>query len=119
MLAGNIPRDQGNFVISLEDRKSIIDQYPDAAQLFKKIVGSFELINGVEQTAFGSMIARMRSHHPFRRLHFDWTLSADTVRPAAKEANLGLLHLTNLSAPSPVMSRKLLCLAYSPNEGHM
>jgi hypothetical protein len=50
MVAGNIPRDKGHFMLSLEDRDAIVAKYPDAGQLFRKIVGSFELINGVERT---------------------------------------------------------------------
>nr|MCK7671371.1 hypothetical protein [Bradyrhizobium sp. 2S1] len=50
MVAGNIPRDKGHFMLSLEDRDAIVAKYPEAAQLFRKIVGSFELINGVERT---------------------------------------------------------------------
>ncbi len=50
MVAGNIPRDKGQFMLSLEDRDQIVANYPEAHQLFRKIVGSFELINGVERT---------------------------------------------------------------------
>jgi hypothetical protein len=50
MVAGNIPRDKGHFMLSLDDRDSIVAQYPEALHLFRKIVGSFELINGVERT---------------------------------------------------------------------
>ena len=50
MVAGNIPRDLGNFMLSLEERDVIVAQHPEAKQLFRKIVGSFELINGVERT---------------------------------------------------------------------
>jgi hypothetical protein len=49
MVAGNIPRDKGNFMVSLTDREGIVGTYPEAAVLFRKIVGSFELINGVER----------------------------------------------------------------------
>ena len=50
MVAGNIPRDKGNFMMSLHERDEIVAEYPAASQLFKKIVGSFELINGIERT---------------------------------------------------------------------
>lgn len=49
MVAGNIPRDKGNFMLSLEDRDAIVASCPESAQLFRRIVGSFELINGVER----------------------------------------------------------------------
>jgi hypothetical protein len=50
MVAGNIPRDKGHFMLSLLDRDRIVTEYPEARGLFRKIVGSFELINGVERT---------------------------------------------------------------------
>jgi hypothetical protein len=50
MVAGNIPRDKGNFMLSLEDRDVIVASYPASRQLFRRIIGSFELINGVERT---------------------------------------------------------------------
>lgn len=50
MFAGNIPRDKGNFMMSLAERSAIIAKYPEAAPLFRRILGSFELINGVERT---------------------------------------------------------------------
>ncbi|MBR0850905.1 class I SAM-dependent DNA methyltransferase [Bradyrhizobium diazoefficiens] len=50
MVAGNISRDKGNFMMSLADRDAIIEEHPEAVQLFRKILGSFELINGVERT---------------------------------------------------------------------
>jgi len=50
MVAGNIPRDKGYFMMSLEQRDEIVARYPDASQLFRRIVGSFELINGIERT---------------------------------------------------------------------
>ena len=50
MFAGNIPRDKGYFMLSLENRDEIVAKHPEAGALFRKIVGSFELINGVERT---------------------------------------------------------------------
>ncbi len=50
MVAGNIPRDKGHFMMSLEERDDIVARYPEATQLFRRMVGSFELINGIERT---------------------------------------------------------------------
>lgn len=50
MVAGNIPRDKGYFMMSLDEKAEIIAQYPEAKELFRRILGSFELINGVERT---------------------------------------------------------------------
>ncbi len=54
MVAGNIPRDKGNFMMSLEERDDIVARYPKAAQLFRKMVGSFELINASFEIRVGS-----------------------------------------------------------------
>ncbi|WP_461321018.1 class I SAM-dependent DNA methyltransferase [Bradyrhizobium diazoefficiens] len=50
MVAGNISRDKGHFMMRLDDRDAMVEQHPEAAPLFRKILGSFELINGVERT---------------------------------------------------------------------
>ena len=50
MVAGNIPRDKGNFMLTLDQRDDIVASFPQAKSLFRKIVGSYELINGVERT---------------------------------------------------------------------
>lgn len=49
MVAGNIPRDKGHFMMTLDERDGIVAEYPNAAQLFRRMVGSFELINGIER----------------------------------------------------------------------
>ena len=50
MVAGNIPRDKGHFMLTLDERDALLAKFPEAAPLFRRIVGSFELINGVERT---------------------------------------------------------------------
>jgi hypothetical protein len=49
MFAGNIPRDQGNFMLSSEQRFQLLSECPAAAQIIRKIQGSFEFINGIER----------------------------------------------------------------------
>jgi hypothetical protein len=49
MVAGNIPRDLGNFMLTAEDRDLLIHEHPEAACLVRKILGSMEFINGMER----------------------------------------------------------------------
>ncbi|MCC7042063.1 MAG: class I SAM-dependent DNA methyltransferase [Burkholderiales bacterium] len=50
MVAGNIPRDKGNFMLSPEDRDRLLESHPEASPLIKKILGSMEFINGIERS---------------------------------------------------------------------
>lgn len=49
MFAGNISRDKANFMLSPETRNKLLTQYPAAKKLVRRIVGSEELINGIER----------------------------------------------------------------------
>lgn len=49
MFAGNIPRDRGNLMLDIADRDRLLSTYPVATPLVRKIVGSDELINGLER----------------------------------------------------------------------
>jgi hypothetical protein len=49
MFAGNIPRDQGNFMLSSEQRLELLSDFPAAAAIVRRIQGSFEFINGIER----------------------------------------------------------------------
>jgi hypothetical protein len=50
MVAGNIPRDKGNFMLSSEDRDALLSAHPEAHVLVRKILGSMEFINGIERS---------------------------------------------------------------------
>ena len=50
MVAGNIPRDKGNFMLSNEERNAILGDHPEAHILVRKILGSLEFINGIERS---------------------------------------------------------------------
>ena len=50
MVAGNIPRDKGNFMLSSEEREALIEEHPEASVLVRKILGSMEFINGVDRS---------------------------------------------------------------------
>ncbi|MFU3591707.1 class I SAM-dependent DNA methyltransferase [Pseudomonas aeruginosa] len=50
MVAGNIPRDKGNFMLSPEERDRLLESHPEASPLIKKILGSMEFINGIERS---------------------------------------------------------------------
>lgn len=49
MYAGNIPRDLGNFMMDRSEYESIIREYPESDQFFRRIMGSSEFINGLER----------------------------------------------------------------------
>jgi len=50
MVAGNIPRDKGNFMLSNEERDALLITHPEASVLVRKILGSLEFINGIERS---------------------------------------------------------------------
>jgi hypothetical protein len=50
MVAGNIPRDKGNFMLSPEEAKHLVQHHPEASALVRKILGSMEFINGIERS---------------------------------------------------------------------
>ena len=49
MFGGNIPRDQGNLLLTPDEARDLLDSYPEAAPLIKPILGSKEFINGLER----------------------------------------------------------------------
>ena len=49
MFAGNIPRDKGNFMLTSRQRAALLKERPESRKLIKRIVGSDELINGIER----------------------------------------------------------------------
>ncbi|MGI9376495.1 MAG: class I SAM-dependent DNA methyltransferase [Tsuneonella suprasediminis] len=49
MFGGNIPRDQGNLLLSTDEARSLLDDYPQAKPLIRPIVGSAEFINGLQR----------------------------------------------------------------------
>ena len=49
MFGGNIPRDQGNLLLSPDEARDLMASYPEAAPLIKPILGSNEFINGLER----------------------------------------------------------------------
>ena len=49
MVAGNIPRDKGNFMLSSSEKDALLREYPEASVLVRKILGSKEFINGLDR----------------------------------------------------------------------
>ena len=49
MFGGNIPRDQGNLLLSPDEARDLKSAYPEAEVLIKPILGSNEFINGLER----------------------------------------------------------------------
>jgi hypothetical protein len=46
MLFGNMPRDGGNFILSWDERESLLGQYPELHRFIRPYVGSEEMIQG-------------------------------------------------------------------------
>jgi restriction-modification enzyme MmeI-like protein len=46
MQSGNKPTDNGNFILTDEDREDIISQNPAASRLIRRYLGSKEIIQG-------------------------------------------------------------------------
>lgn len=49
MFGGNIPRDQGNLLLSTDEARTLLADYPEAKPLIQPIVGSAEFINGLQR----------------------------------------------------------------------
>ena len=49
MFGGNIPRDQGNLLLGMDEARTLMSEHPAVSPLLAKIVGSREFINGVER----------------------------------------------------------------------
>jgi hypothetical protein len=50
MFAGNIPRDKGNFMLERYEKDALVNAYPEAQVLVRKILGSLEFINGIDRS---------------------------------------------------------------------
>ena len=46
MLFGNMPRDDGNFVLSSEERRSALERYPELDRFIRPYLGSEQMIQG-------------------------------------------------------------------------
>jgi hypothetical protein len=49
MPKGNMPYDGGHLLLSTEEKNSLLLKYPQIEPIIKRLVGSFEFINGVER----------------------------------------------------------------------
>ncbi|WP_230291003.1 DNA methyltransferase [Croceicoccus sp. Ery5] len=49
MFGGNIPRDQGNLLLSTDEMHALLNEYPQSKPLVRPIVGSAEFINGLQR----------------------------------------------------------------------
>lgn len=49
MFGGNIPRDQGNLLLSTSETHALLTDYPQAKPLIRPIMGSAEFINGLQR----------------------------------------------------------------------
>lgn len=46
MLFGNMPRDGGHFILSPDERRQVLDQYPELARFVRPYLGSEQMIQG-------------------------------------------------------------------------
>ena len=49
MIYGNKPTDNGNFILSYEEKEKILTKFPEAKQYVKKYIGAQEFIKGIER----------------------------------------------------------------------
>jgi hypothetical protein len=49
MQFGNMPNDGGGLILSTEEKDSLIDEFPHATKFIRKLLGSYEFINGAER----------------------------------------------------------------------
>ncbi len=49
MVAGNIPRDKGNFMLDNSEKEELLASYPSSAKIIRRILGSKEFINGLDR----------------------------------------------------------------------
>ncbi len=49
MFGGNIPRDSGQFYLTCDERRELLNSFPEAASLIRPIFGSKEFINGLRR----------------------------------------------------------------------
>ena len=49
MFGGNIPRDKGNLLLTTEEMRILLNDYPEARPLIRPILGSNEFINGLQR----------------------------------------------------------------------
>ncbi len=52
MLFGNMPRDDGNFILTTEQKSETIKQYPELARFIKSYIGSEEMTHGKSRWCF-------------------------------------------------------------------
>ncbi|WP_224067416.1 class I SAM-dependent DNA methyltransferase [Vibrio penaeicida] len=49
MVFGSMPNDDGNLILSSEDKQTLLNTHPESAPLIRKLLGSKELINSLER----------------------------------------------------------------------
>lgn len=49
MLRGNMPYDGGNLILSPKEKDALLEHYPEAAPLIRRLYGSQEMIKGIER----------------------------------------------------------------------
>ena len=49
MYLGNMPKDDGNLILSTEEKNRLLDISPKASQFIRQLVGAYEFLNGFER----------------------------------------------------------------------
>ncbi|MBE0515586.1 DNA methyltransferase, partial [Sulfurimonas sp.] len=49
MQFGNMPNDGGGLILSTEEKNSLLNEFPHAEKFIRKLLGSYEFINGAER----------------------------------------------------------------------
>lgn len=49
MFLGNMPKDDGNLILSLEEKLKILKENPDTSNIIRPLVGAYEFLNGAKR----------------------------------------------------------------------
>jgi hypothetical protein len=49
MITGNSPYDNGNLMLTLDEKNELLEKYPNAEKFVRKVTGANEFINGIER----------------------------------------------------------------------
>lgn len=90
MVAGNIPRDKGNFMLTNEEKDLLLAAHPEASVLIRKIMGSMEFINGVERSCLWieDGCAQLAHSIPFIKIRLDAIV--DYRKSGSERGKLGI-----------------------------
>ncbi|WP_421929302.1 class I SAM-dependent DNA methyltransferase [Neoaquamicrobium sediminum] len=70
MLFGNMPRDGGHFILSPDERKQVLDQYPELDRFIRPYLGSEQMIQGKPRWCvwIEAKDSEFAAEHPYLRM---------------------------------------------------